>query len=302
MKNWFKYIFLASLIFLVIALVKADYLIMPDIHRPGLLVIAILFAFLGFFLNGLSWTMAVREAGYDISIRIGVMSHGLSIFTKYIPGKVWVIMGRAEYVAKTYGYSRKDMTSFSLDAQLISIWSALFAGTIGVLLVGGFNLFGGGILALFLGLSMVIYTPLFHRLAEKVLTRVLKKEMRIPKLPFRRVLKMIFWYLLNWSAWGLGFFFMAASMLAEMPGLEISLAFPLAGSFGIISVFAPGGLGVREGVIAGFLSLTGLEVAVATTIGVFSRLWFLSGEVFIFILSVILRRRSVSHGNNESPA
>ena len=292
MKNWFKYIFLASLVFLVIALVRADYLRMPEIHRTGFLVVALLLVFLGFFLNGLSWSMILKEAGYRISIRNGVTAHGLSIFTKYIPGKVWVIMGRAEYVAKMYGYSRKDMTSFSMDAQLISIWSALLTGTVGVFLVGGLSIYGWGILAMFLVLSLVIYTPLFHRLTGMILSRVLKREARIPKLPFRRVLKMIFWYVLNWSTWGTGFFFMAASMLPVVPGFEISMAFPLAGSFGIITVFAPGGLGVREGIITGYLSLTGLELAIATTIGVFSRLWFLTGEVFIFVLSLILSRKN----------
>lgn len=291
MKSWFKYLFIASLVFLVIALIRADYLVIPELYRPWLLLPAIAFACIGFFLNGLSWTMAVRQAGYRITMRDGVTAHGLSIFTKYIPGKIWVIMGRAEYVAKTYGYSRKDMASFSLDAQLISIWSALLLGTIGVFLVKGLNLFGGGILALFSGLSLVIYTPFFHRVASRIMSRILKREVHIPKLPFRRVLNMIFWYLLNWSAWGTGFWFMAASMVPEMPGFQIIMAFPLAGSFGIMAVFAPGGLGVREGVIAGFLALTGVDVALATTVGVASRLWFLTGEAFIFLLSLILRAK-----------
>ncbi len=60
-------------------------------------------------------------------------------------------------------------------------------------------------------------------------------------------------------------------------------------SFGVLAIILPGGLGVREGIIVAYLTLAGLDVETATTISFMNRLWFISGEVFIFLLSSILR-------------
>jgi uncharacterized membrane protein YbhN (UPF0104 family) len=49
----------------------------------------------------------------------------------------------------------------------------------------------------------------------------------------------------------------------------------------------PGGLGVREGIIVLVLTATGLDVKVATTISVISRIWFISGEIFIFLMAIL---------------
>ena len=96
MKNWFRYIFYASLIFLAIALVRADYLVIPTIYDPPKLISSFLLLFAGFLLNALSWSRTLRHTPFQVSDRKGLASHGLAIFGKYIPGKFWVIMGRAE--------------------------------------------------------------------------------------------------------------------------------------------------------------------------------------------------------------
>jgi len=99
MKNWFRYIFYASLIFLLIALVRADYLIIPKIYHPLKLILSLLLLFAGFLLNALAWPRLLRQSPFRVKDREGMASHGMSIFGKYIPGKFWVVMGRAEYLA-----------------------------------------------------------------------------------------------------------------------------------------------------------------------------------------------------------
>ncbi|MEN8227833.1 MAG: lysylphosphatidylglycerol synthase domain-containing protein [Bacteroidota bacterium] len=291
MKNWFRYIFYASLIFLVIALIRADYLVIPHVYNYTKLTVSFLLLFLGFLLNAMSWTKALKQADYAITESDGMASQGLSIFAKYIPGKIWVIMGRAEYLAKTYGISRKDLGSLSFDAQFIALWSALLLGTIGMISIHSINLYGLSVLILFSLLSLVIYTPLFHRFAESILSKILKKQITFPKLSFLKVLKVTLWYVTNWGIWCLAFYFLAGSLVQETLPLSISFAFGLAGSIGILAIFAPGGLGVREGIITGYLTIVGLNLTDATTIAVTSRLWFLVGELFIFFIALILDRR-----------
>jgi uncharacterized membrane protein YbhN (UPF0104 family) len=290
MKNWFRYIFYASLIFLVIALVRADYLVIPRVYDPLKLSLSLLLLFAGFLLNALSWSRVLRQTPCRVDDREGIASHGLAIFGKYIPGKFWVIMGRAEYLAKRTGHSRKDLGSLSLDAQFIALWAALLLGTIGMISVKGFNLYGISVLSLFLLLSLVIFTPLFHRMAEWLLSRILRKQVKVPQLSPQLVIRSMAWYLLSWLCWSLAFWFLASSLVQGPLPVSTAFAFALGGSIGILSIFAPGGLGVREGILIAYLSLAGIAVQDATTIAVASRLWFLSGEVFIFLVALAIDR------------
>jgi len=296
MKNGFRYIFYASLIFLLVALIRADYLVLPVIHNYWKLTLSLLLLFLGFFLNAASWGFMVRQGEKQIPLKDTIVSHGLSIFTKYIPGKVWIIMGRAEYLAKKYSLSRKDMASLSLDAQLVALWAALMLGTIGMIWIKSINLYGLSVLILFLILNLLIFTPLLHRITGRVLTRLLKREITFPRLSFSGLLRIIGWYGLNWGTWCVAFYFLTGSLVEEPLPFPIAFAFGLAGSIGIMAVFAPGGLGVREGILTGFLTLAGVDLPVATTIAVTSRLWFLAGELFIFLLAVVLRPRNAREG------
>ncbi len=298
MKNWFRYIFYASLIFLVIALAKADFLVIPTIHHPARLILSLLLLWAGFLLNALAWSRLLRQTPYRVGNGEGIASHGLAIFGKYIPGKFWVVMGRAEYLALRSGHSRKDLASLSLDAQFIALWAALLLGTAGMFCVGGTRLYGIGVLTLFVLLSLVIFTPLFHRLAEWFLSKIFRKPVTVPRLPVHKVIRTMCWYLLNWSTWSLAFWFLAASLAADPLPFSIAPAFALGGSLGILSIFAPGGLGVREGVLTAYLSLAGVALQEATTIAVASRLWFLAGEVFIFLVAVFLDRRGKRQGKD----
>ena len=291
MKNWFRYIFYASLVFLVVALIRADYLVIPHIYHPGKLVLSLLLLFIGFILNATSWAKMLRHGGMKVSELDGITSAGLSVFAKYIPGKIWVIMGRAEFLVKRYGLSRKDLGSLSFEAQFVALWAALLLGTIGMISVNSIDLYGLSILLLFIFLSLIIFTSLFHRFAEMVLFRITKKEIAFLRLPFRKTLKVIGWYLLNWGSWCVSFFFLASSLAETELPFSIAFAFGLAGSIGILAIFAPGGLGVREGILTGFLTMAGLDLPMATTIAITSRLWFLMGELFIFTVALILEKR-----------
>ena len=288
--SWFKIFFYVSLLFLVFALIRNDYLKIPVIHHLFYLLISFLFLFTGFLLNGLSWTKVIQNSNYKIKNKDGISSAGLSIFGKYIPGKLWVILGRAEFLTKKFGYNRKAMSSLSLNTQFISLWIGLLMGTIGLLFINQFDIYGISALLLFVFLSLVIYTPIFHRFFEYILFKTVKKTISIPRLNFADVIRVLPWFFLNWGLWVISFYFLGQSLTEASITFNISWGFALAASLGVMALIAPGGLGVREGILTGYLTLAGLEVADATTIAVTSRLWFLIGEVFIFVLGMMIHK------------
>jgi len=290
MKNtWFKIFFLVSIFFLVFALYRADYLRIPQINNLVYIYYSLIFLFLGFVLDALSWTVVLKKRGYSINYSNGITSSGISIFGKYIPGKLWVILGRSEYISNKYKLPRTALSSLSLNTQFISLWVSFLFGTIGLVLINQLDIYGILAVFLFVVLTIIIYTPIFHNLFKRVLFFALKKDISIPQLNVKDVLKVLPWFILYWISWSISFYFLGASLLADYVPINISWGFPLAATLGMLAIFAPGGLGVREGVLTVYLIMTGLEANDAATIAVVSRLWFLIGEVFIFLLALLLK-------------
>ena len=74
---------------------------------------------------------------------------------------------------------------------------------------------------------------------------------------------------------------------------------PLANNIGIIATFAPSGLGVREGVMIGYLYLAGETVNSASNIAIASRIWFFFVEIIVFLIGLVLKKcLSVIKNNN----
>jgi len=181
------------------------------------------------------------------------------------------------------------MSGLSLNTQFVSLWVGLLFGTIGLLLINKVDIYGLSALFLFIFLSLIIYTSIFHRIFEYLVLKILKKTINIPQLNFKSVLQVLPWFIANWGFWLISFYFLGQSLTLTNVSFNISWGFALAGSLGIMAVIAPGGLGVREGLLTGYLTLAGLGLTDATTIAVASRLWFLVGEVFIFVTALVLK-------------
>ena len=86
-----------------------------------------------------------------------------------------------------------------------------------------------------------------------------------------------------WISWSLGFYFLTVSLGFSLP-VNIGFLFTFAALAGILALISPGGLGVREGVIAAGLIFYGMSNEQAFSLSAFSRIWYLGGELFIFYI------------------
>ncbi|MFC2114325.1 hypothetical protein ACFLRI_03150, partial [Bacteroidota bacterium] len=98
----------------------------------------------------------------------------------------------------------------------------------------------------------------------------------------------ILYYICTWSLWGMGFYFLSSSISPTF--FPNFLAFPLASTAGMLAIIIPGGLGVREGILTYALHQSGMLLEIAGSISILARLWFISGELFVFIVALILKR------------
>jgi len=288
--HWFKYLLYISIVFLVVALVKADYLVIPKVYDSWYLVGTILLLFAGFIVLAVRWKAVMNSHRFKVSTGAAISSVGLSVFAKYIPGKLMVVLGKAGYINKKYGYPNDRLITLSFTDQFISLWSGLIVGAIGLSFINETGYYALLILVAWIALSMVIFFSWPHRLVENLSKRLFKKTFNIPSLSFKEVLRVMPWFFLYWIIVSIGFYFLCMALSVSGVSIETGLFFPLATTFGIISIIAPGGVGVREGILVLCLTLYGLDTETAVTLSVASRLWFLVGEVFIFLMGVVYDR------------
>ncbi len=290
MKKTFNCFFYFSILFVLIALYRADYLQAPKIESIGYFMFSLVLLLCGFLFISLAWRQVLLGNGYRISIRQSVMSLGLSIFGKYISGKIWVIVGRAAYIAETYDYSNGKLISLSFITQIISLWSGLIAGSIGLIVADDLSAWRGPILLMWVLLSLAIFTRYPSKGLELFTKMVFGKEIVVPFLPVGKLFPVLFWMFSYWFCWIIGFHLLGLALgYADLP-LNIGFGFVLAVTVGIIAVIAPGGLGVREGFLTTYLFLSGLEIHTAATYSLTSRLWFFLGELLFFAFSVFLQK------------
>lgn len=286
----FKVLFYVSLVFVVFALWRGNYLVAPRIHSPPALIGSFGFLVAGFLGTALSWRAILVQSGHRIRYGECVAGMGLSVFAKYIPGKVWVIMGRAAYLSERKSVPLSALSSLSLNAQLLALWTGLVVGGVGLLCVGTTPVLGVAAISLWLVLTALVFTRVAHDVGQTLLTRLLKRQVRIPSLSFREACRVTPWFVATWSLWSIGFFLLAECLVPGHVPWTAGLAFPFAATLGIMALVFPGGLGVREGLLVAYLALIGVPTETAAGIAVASRLWFLVGEVVFFGLGIVAHR------------
>jgi hypothetical protein len=236
----------------------------------------------------IAWKELLSKHSIKINYKAAISSEGLSIFAKYIPGKLFVVLGRASYLS-IGGNSLKMATFLSLKSQLILVWSGLIIGVIPLFYFNGnAELKSLSIIAILL-ISLFLFSKSVHNIIIKIISSVFHREIELPIVDFQKVSTAISLYVIRWLCISVAFFFLLKSMYHESTLIH-SFVFPLSASIGILAIVFPAGIGVREGVMIGYLSLMGVPIKIATSVSVLSRLWFIGGEVFIFILGIVMDR------------
>ena len=291
MKKAFKWLIYASLLFLGVYLYrKYDW---EAVQWPsgGWIWISLPLLFLGFVGQAWQWQKIVARVEGKLPFRQAVISTGLPIFGKYIPGKVWMIMGRAVYVAQKAGIPLQKVTWVSLLSQMITLWVGLILGA--VMLLIGSDLSGdyslGIALALVL-LSLFLVNAWWIPLVNRLVKQWLKRDWNLSGVSPATVMRIAPYYAFTWAMWSAGF----AAMLRAFPGFDAGLSalavFPVSASLGIMAILFPGGIGVREGIIVVLLKQMGADMELAVSVSLFQRLWFLAGECFIFVLALAFNK------------
>ena len=117
-------------------------------------------------------------------------------------------------------------------------------------------------------------------------------------MSYPQILKVVLLFMLNWMAYGFGFYMLICS-ICPVPlsrCLYVSGLYGLSCIAGILAVFSPSGIGVREGILAVGLGVI-MDTNYAMIISIVARLWAVLLELVltgtIFLADTIMRSRKV---------
>lgn len=290
-RNWYKYFIYISLTFLIFALINENYLKLPKIYSyPGILL-SLISLFAGFIANGIGQHNIFKKCGYPLSIYHSFSMIGLNIFGKYIPGKMWLILGKATYISDRCNYKILELSLILTQTQLIAIWCGLIVGIAGLLINNTLNYFSWISLLLLGGITFILFSKTINSAADRLLKKIKIMDISLPKLYISKVLTVLPWFLVGWLLWGVGFYILCGSITDHKIPASTAFCFPIAATLGILFILSPGGIGIREGIIVWYLSILNFTPVEAITIAAASRLWFLIGEFIIFLIGIIFDRK-----------
>lgn len=289
MNNYLKTLLYLSLIFIVVFLYKNDFLVIPEINNIAFFLLSLLFVLAGFFFDVYAWKVILRQITKHITYKDAFISTGKYVLTKYIPGKVWVVLGKAGYIKEKYNAEFADISSFSFYYIVIYILTGGIVGSF-ILYFIDKELF---LIAILSFVSAILLFFFFYKKAVRFISRIIsyvtKKEISLPLVKVNVTLNLLFFTGFIWTLWSVAFYFLLLSFTTtEHVNIKAGFIFPISSVIGIVVLIAPGGIGFREGFLAFGLTALGMSVKDAASVSVLSRLWFLTGELLFFLSAIVL--------------
>jgi glycosyltransferase 2 family protein len=251
---------------------------LAPVARPLPILGSIVLLFAGFVASTRAWGRMVGELGGPVpGWRAGLRIVLTANLGRYIPGKVWQVTGLALL-------SRREGIPASLATVAAVLGQAFHLAGAGVIGLGVLaaarglergHLVGIGLLgALVLLASIPSVLGVGLRLAGR-LARIPADEIPHPDALFG--LRWIAIHAVIWTGYGIAFYLLAAGLGFEAPVLWLVPAFAAAYLAGYLAIFAPAGIGVREGVLIALLQPH--LGAGAVGLAVMARIWMTAVEL-----------------------
>jgi len=260
-----------------------------------------------------AWRATLSVWSESLSFGTAARIWFVSNLGKYVPGKVWQIAAMGTMAQKA-GVSGAAAIGSSLIVNLVSIIAgfAVIAGTSAGKVAEAVGARDSGLaphtaetvvvaIAIAGGVALLLAPVAVPRLAV-LAGRVTGRPVPIPSVPARAIWITAGATAAAWVLYGIAFSLFARGVSPRATGNAPSYIAVYTGSYlaGYLALFAPGGIGVREGVLVLAMPPFGLASAAdAAVIAVTSRLWLTVLEIVPGLL--LLGRRSLNRNTSNDP-
>lgn len=286
--------------------------LLPNLQNINwlLLFFGIVSLLIYYFLRSLIWHRIMQHFSYKVPMRESNYLWAMSELKRYIPGKVWMVLGRTVMFQKL-GIGKKDIGKgllielevFVLGSLVVSLlavpfffpedalWSLIWM-SICVIIIIGIYCYNQQILSVIARSEAIpssggLLRSFFAR-NDKIKTFIF---FLLPPFQSKATLMLVLISIVALVFFGLGNYLVISATFLLDPQLVFQLigVFVLAFLAGFLSVITPSGLGVREAVMLyGLLYVT--TAGLAAFGALFSRLMLILSELTFIGLSYLLRK------------
>jgi hypothetical protein len=252
------------------------------------------------WVSSLAWWQ--QQLRYPIALYIWFTTN----LARFVPGAVWQFVGLAAMVGE-HGVSPVAAMGAVLLQQLLFLGAGL---ALSLILAPQFlGAWGQGIpevasttAAIVLLGGIILGFPWLSPRLGRFLGRMLGRDVPAPHPQHGMLVRYMGTLLVSWVNYGIAFWLFGQALMREThPGLLLAVgAFTTSYVAGLLAVFAPGGLVVREAALVAALSpAIGAPRALVLALG--SRIWLLAIEI-LTAGSVIAWFRSTRASSSTPPA
>lgn len=237
------------------------------------------------------WHYITIQNQCAIRYRDALSAYLYSILGKYIPGKVFMLLARVPAYKEAGVQVRRVTVCFFLE-NVCTLLGAAFLFLISLFffpneLLNEYKWVTVGLIVLF----FVCINPRIINFFLKYVEKFTKMQDIQLSISYGQMLKIVLLFILNWLVAGAGFYMLSCSIY-PIPASEffyVAGIYGLSCIIGILAVFAPSGIGVREGIM-----LVGLRLIMpeeyAMIISIVSRLWQTVAELLLIGIVLVINK------------
>jgi hypothetical protein len=245
------------------------------------------------------WDGSVKGTPKRLSLFQAVRVFFVSNLARYVPGAVWQFAGLAALTAAT------GASPVAASVAVLLQQGVLLATGFALVLSGAPHVLGAwtqaldtlsqAALAVVLMVGLIVIGPRLLPAARRLAERVIKRPVPLPSPPHGAFALYVVRSALGWVGYGIAFWLFARALYGqEAPHLWLAATTYITSYLlGLLAVFAPAGLVVREGAIVLALTPT-LGPQRALVLAVASRLWLVAieilGALFVMTADWVSRR------------
>ncbi len=289
--KWIKWLFFLLVIIFLGHYLTKSYQDLRNVNfefQPLVLLLSMVFFMIYKIFLSLIWHLITIKTEVNIPLEKAMISWYYSLLGKYIPGKFFLLGGRI-YFYQLEGKSQKTIALCFLIENISTLLGAAFLFLLSLPFIGipFFREYQFAIMA-FIAVLLVLIHPRILKFIVNMIFNLFKKKSIHFNIEYKDILQLVAASIANWCVVGIGFFLLVNSVYP----LGIEYIFYVAGTFGlsviigILSFFAPSGIGVREGIMIFALQFIMPEGA-AIVISLLSRFWTVIPELFIIAVVCI---------------
>jgi len=284
-KNAASFLLVGLILFFLIRVLYRNWLQVKSFDFSfawSSLVLSFLILLAYLFFRVYIWKVMLHKMKVSLGFRTCLKISFLSTMGKYLPGKVWLVLGKV-YLAGKEGISKPIALASAVLEVVLELTASIAFFLVFMATRPGMKSLSGNLISI-MGFAVadrlvMLHPKVFYAIINMAL-KWMKKETIQAAIGYSGMIQLFSYYLLLVLVQGIAFYFFINAIcflpLNTLFGLSASLA--AAGALGTLSVFAPSGLGVREGVLA--LLLANYVVSpIAVLISLLARIWVILGEI-----------------------